>query len=403
MEEHTYEVDSAAVIRVTARMNLTLQGDAVSHVHLSGEGAAQATWEPQADHYVLEARKNVVVVLPQDAQVQLLQVGGHCEARDLGAGIAGDSIGGHGKFRRMGSITIDHIGGHLNVTGCQGHVESHQVGGHLRLEQCQGDVRIDHVGGHAKAYHIGGACHLPAVGGHVHLDHVQKELRVDAGGHVRTSIHPQGEQVYDIRAGGRLACHVPRNTHATIEMHSPTLRKQDAGAETRVLGDGTAQVRLSAGAHIAFVEEDPGHPGPDPGRVEAEDVREAHWAVEGVAQQIRTSVHQILGQVTEKVNQALKDNGLDTQQRADLQAQFKDISRDALESAREVAATVQTQSRDIWENEVKPNLPTSIKTDSPPSPESQALSEERKIILRMLDEGKITVDEANELLKSLAP
>ena len=124
--------------------------------------------------------------------------------------------------------------------------------------------------------------------------------------------------------------------------------------------------------------------------------------MEGVAQQIRTSVNQVLGQVSEKINQALKAHGLDTQQREDLQAQFKDISQDALESAREVAETVQTQSRDIWENEVKPNLFTSSHPAASPSRDPNALAEERKMILRMLSEGKITVDEANELLKTLS-
>jgi len=192
---------------------------------------------------------------------------------------------------------------------------------------------------------------------------------------------------------------MPRNAHAKIEMRSSTLR---TGSETRGRGEGTALVRLHAGGHIALQEEDPAQPGLDPSRVEAEEVREGQWVAEGVAQQIRDSVNQVLSQVSDKINRALKDHGLDTQQRADLQAQFKDISRDAVETAREAAANVQVQSRDIWENEVKPNLVSSLKTDAQAAPDPQALSEERKMILQMLSEGKITVDEANELLKTLS-
>ncbi len=400
MEERTYEVGSAVAVQVTARKNLTLQGDAVSHVQLSGEGAATASWIQQEDHYVLEAHRNIEVVLPQNAQVRLIHVGGHCEARDLGAGIAGEAIGGHAKFQRTGALTLDKIGGHMHVTACQGHVQSRQVGGHLHLDQCSGDVRIGHVGGHAKAYHIGGTCHLPTVGGHAHLEDVQQELQVNAGGHVRASIHPQGVQVYDIRAGGRLACTMPRNTHATIEMRSSTL---GTGTETRVWGEGTAQVHLHAGAHIALQDEDLAQPGPDPARVGAEEIREGQWVAEGVTQQIRDGVNQVLGQVTDKINRALQDHGLDSQQRADLQAQFKDIRRDAMETAREAAVNVQVQSRDIWEKEVKPSLVSPRKSDAKAAPDPQALAEERKMILQMLAENKITVDEANELLKTLSP
>ncbi len=398
MDEHTYEVDTEATIRVTAHKDLTLQGDAVSHVHLSGAGATQASWTATDTQYILEVTHNIVLTVPQNARIYLTHVGGQCQARDLSHGLTGDAIGGHVRFERMGDIAIHHIGGHLHVNGCRGHVQGHQVGGHVHLEQCHGDVRIDHIGGHVKGFHIDGQCHLPTINGHAHLEHIGKELQLDAGGHVRVSINPQGEQTYDIRSGGRLACYIPHNAHATIAMDSPTLPSH----EERIVGDGTAQVHLSAGAHIALVEVDPAQPSPDPVRKAAEDVKEAQWTVDGIAQQIRTSVHQVMGQVSEKVNQALKEHGLDTQQREDLQAQFQDIRRDALESAREAAETVQTQTRHIWEQEVKPHLFTSSDPDASATPTAHALAEERKMILRMLSEGKITVDEANELLKTLS-
>ena len=52
----------------------------------------------------------------------------------------------------------------------------------------------------------------------------------------------------------------------------------------------------------------------------------------------------------------MDEQGLTSDKRADLQEQFTEIQEEAVNAAQEAMETVQTRSRAVWEQEVKPNL-----------------------------------------------
>lgn len=411
MEEQTYDVHPDAVLIIRARKSVTLHGEDVAHVHIDGKGAADATWEESPDgQYRLAVHKDIQIKVPRTITIRVEEIRGHLHGEDLPQGLHARQIGGHMHLQRTGPVLIENVGGHIHLHHIHGLAHIDHVGGHGHIAHCTGDVRIAHIGGHVKVQDVVGECHLPAVGGHAQMDMVQGPQTIDAGGALRTHIHPQPGQTYELRAGGQLTCRIPRDADATIELHSPTLgRPHSSGSQTRVMGSGAARVRLTAGGHITFIEEPPAGTEPDPDTLD--DIQDTQWATEGVAQQIRTGVNSALTNVRTRINQALDEKGLTAEQRAELQEQFADIAGEAAESVRETVEMLNDRARQIWEREMKSRVqaPTDMAGNAPRDAGregdsealAQAKAEERKMVLRMLAEGKITVEEANDLIQTL--
>ena len=397
MNTKTFEFAPDQPLVITARKDLKLQGDAVTHVEIQSRDLDKATWTEKEGYCELSLWQPTTVTLPVNARIRLENCRGHVECADLTEAVRGDHIGGHAKFRRTGPLSLEDIGGHAHINQCQGDMLCSTVGGHLHVNDCAGHLRIRSVGGHAKVIQIGGDCELPAVGGHANLQQVAGTQTVMAGGHARTTVVPAPETTHSIKAGGNASVQVPRDANATIHLSSPTL--PPSSPNVRTMGNGSAAIHVTAGGHIALQEQGTTNEVPEA----PDSVKTTQWAFDGLRQQVRSGLNQAFAKAGDKLNQVMDENGLDPQQRADLQAQFTDIRNEALEVAKEAAGAVQVRTREVWEQDVKPTIQSHVNSSSESGGEVavQAKSEERKMILRMLSEGKITVDEANALLQTL--
>ena len=385
MNELTYDVSPNDVLVLKVKAGLELRGHDEAAVRVTGKGAADAVWsERQANEFCLQAKKNVTVDVPRAVTLRLEFVGEHLHLDNVPQGAQADHVGGHARLHNAGPVRLDHVGGHATLRQIQGDVRCRHVGGHLKLEACQGNLRADSVGGHAKARDVSGAVVLLAVGGHAELTGAGDAQIVKAGGHIRANLRPRPDFAYEFEAGGNLHCQVPRNAHATFHIAS------GAGLnETRIMGDGHAQIRLHAGGLVKVVDETEDAP--------------------AFSRQVRAGVGSALSQARDKFNRVLDEGGLTAQQRTDLQAQFSDIAEEAVETVKEVAETVNEKAKTVWEQDVKPSLQSRLKradaeagqTAAAPREDAPSKAEERKMVLRMLAEGKITVEEANDLLQTL--
>ena len=387
-------------IRSGKNCSLVVRGRDIEDVQVSGKGAKTLEWEDRNDTYHLRIRRDATVEVPRQSRVDLEDCRGHVDVSDLPEGVTGGAIGGHARFGSLGSVALKDIGGHCSVEQVEQDVSTGSVGGHLNAEAVGGDLSTPNVGGHARGRDIKGRMLLGNVGGHIEFQDVNSMDGLNAGGHAKLKLTAIRDSDYTVNAGGNIALNLPVDAGATVHMSS------GIGNSVQVFGDGSANFQLNAGGMISLST---GHRQPEhrvmPGtNGETKAASGGPGPIENIAQQVRQHIERVIETATGRLTVVMDEQGLTSDKRADLQEQFTEIQEEAVKAAQEAMETVQTRSRTVWEQEVKPNLDIltreSEPVQTPPvSPEAQA--KERMMILRMLEEGKISVEEANQLLQAL--
>ena len=381
------------VIRSGKNCSLVIRGRDIEDVQVSGKGAKTLEWEDRNGTYRLRIRRDATVEVPRQSCVDLEDCRGHVDVSDLPGDVTGGKIGGHARLGSLGSVFLKNIGGHCSVARVEQDVSTGSIGGHLNAEAVGGNLSIPSVGGHAKGRDIKGRMLLGNVGGHIEFQDVNSMDGLNAGGHAKLKLSVLRDSDYSVNAGGNIALKLPADAGATVHMSSGT------GTSVQVFGDGSANFQLNAGGMISLsTGHRPGANGED------KAASGGPGPIENIAQQARRHIEQVIETATGRLTSVMDEQGLTSDKRADLQEQFSEIQEEAVKAAQEAMETVQTRSRTVWEQEVKPNLDfltrESEPVQTPPvSPEAQA--KERMMILRMLEEGKISVEEANQLLQAL--
>ncbi len=386
MSERQIPIEPNVKVLIKAHKHADLATHDSQEVFITGRGAAGATIDYRQEDLSLhlEMFKEASIFLPRETQVSIQMIKGHCKVRGLSQGLTGTQIGGHLMVRDSGPIQIDHVGGHAELQSIDGILHLEHVGGHMKVGPCTGSVSALHVGGHVELMAVGGGCDLPDVGGHAMVKGVSGGQKINAGGNVITHIDPLPDLPYEIKAGGVLTCDLPSTANATIHMQGPS--KGPFFRPTRTIGDGSAQVHLQARGPITLTEDGIGNHG--------DDVKRGIWETVRAAKVMAKS----------KVQEVLDENNITPETTSELQEQFSEIAEEAVEVVKEISEEVQEKVKQVWkQSDSQQESPGSTGTGTPEDLETvfAAQEEERKMILRMLSENKISVDEANDLLTTL--
>ncbi len=312
----------------------------------------------------LSCKSGCLIFLPANARVEVEVVGG--DARITGL---------------MNTVTVRQVGGDLSLRRV-GAAEFGRIGGDLSGHKIQGDLRIDNLGGDAVVQELSGDLHLGNVGGDLMGSDLEGSVEASTGGDVVMRYDPGREGQSVIRSGGDLLCQFPENSNLSIEFQAGgDLRVSIPGvsapksSERIQIGDGGAEVRLTAGGDLIL--------GLD--RIEVESTEE-------VVDDILKEVDLKLAEVEARFNA--------------LGAGLYDFEADRIgERVRRAVARAQRKAEKArMRGQVDPanwGVAAGAGLEGFSAPTEDVSEEERLAILRMVETGKITVEEAELLLQAL--
>jgi hypothetical protein len=217
------------------------------------------------------------------------------------------------------------------------------------------------------------------VGGDLRLSRIGGVVQAEAGGDARLSLAPKAGTRSRIQAAGDVVCTLPESASATVEMTAggelhlavPVESKSSEGGSVVQLGEGSATLELSAGGDLSLrsgVEEFQGI-----------DIDLGGAIAERVGAEIEAHMAEIegrIGNLGEKLGYFDADR-------------ISRKIRQTLAKAQRKAARAQMRA-------------ASIRAESePPASGAGSAGKERIAVLRMLEQGKLTVAQAEELLKAL--
>jgi hypothetical protein len=321
--------------------------------------------EQNGDEVRFSCKDDVSLRVPKASRLSFQSIGGDAAVRGVSGGIEINQINGDLSMRDVGSVSIDSIQADFSLKG--GH-------GDLYIKSANGDISLRDVDGNVN---------IESVADDLALRGARGDIKVNVGEDVVVYLEPREDGNYLVTAGDDILLVLPPNANATVNMHGDELDvdwpgvEQDPEATERVvvLGSGSARINLSAGGDVRLTNQ----------ANAAESVEEfgnfagLNFDWSGFGERISRQVEQVTARAAKRAEEAAR--------RAE---------RHAERQARRWGGNVKAGR---WNWDLNPSgsgLP------KPPAPPSEPVAdEERMAILKMLQEKKITSEQAEQLLRAL--
>jgi hypothetical protein len=410
MSQQTFPTSLAPEVFVeTIHGNLQLKGWDRPEVSVQAQ-PDDLKVEEQEDVLHLSCQGDCTVRLPHGATVQVGSVQGEARFKYLDDALHIDRVAGNLTLRNLADVQVTSVSGSLNA------------------RNISGGLSVESVSGDASARNILGRCQLREVAGNLDLRGIEDSLTAECSGNARLRLFTLDGESYALEAGGNLSVEIPPDASLSVKLHSAgeSIRLRLAGQTQNLtvasheltLDSGDIPMQLSAGGSISLEASTPG----SFGKNEETEMDEDFGNFVDLSAQISRQVEAQMQAVTQQINEqiasltaSMNQIGFSEEQRQRILEQARRSSERAAERAQEQARRAQeklerkleaVRRRSEMKNrhaERRSRRSINVEIgDQPAEPASEPVSdEERLTILRMLEQKKISLAEAETLLDAL--
>jgi hypothetical protein len=421
MAQHKIDANTASDVSIE---------NAIGNLQIKGWDRSEILFKTNADDTPGPEQKN--------GSIQIL-CKGDCILRvphDINLRIG--SVQGNTQIKLVeGSLHIDRIQGSLALRNV-GSTQATVIQGDLLARQVVGDLHIDQVVGNCVVRDVEGDCTIDQVHGNLELRDAENNIDINASGNARVRLCMLIGESYKIEAGGNLTCQVPEDASLKVDMESRSKeitfqipndqRKIKEEIYSLSLGGTEASMSLVAGGKIFFATQESEWAKMDDVQAELEGAFSgiseefAHQMTDQIEAQIESQLD-LLDEHLDGLSESLTAAGIseaeidrivrraqEESEQASARAQEKmrrahekmerklaAAQRKAELKARAAERHSQTQRQRTWSYE---RSSSSASTSSRPV-EDPISDDERLMILRMLEQKKISLQEAEQLLAAL--
>jgi hypothetical protein len=369
MKKYTLELGDAPSIEIESiGGDLRLSGHDESYLEIQAPESGELKVVEGDGCAVISCRSGCLVFVPRTAKITADAIGGDCRVTDLEGEVLLRTVGGELSLRRLAKVSLE------------------LVGGDLQARRLSSDLSVDRVGGDAIVHELTGTVRLRRVGGDMVLREVRGKVEANCGGDALVNFDPAAGTSSMVSTGGDIECRLSPQASVVLSLQAggdldiPRGIETTAAANSYQLGTGEAQLELSAGGDLGL---------------RLGDERIAHGGLNFA--EVLTEVDADLAEMEAKFD-ALGAGliGFDADQ-------VGERVKRAVRRARRSANKAKRQHLAFTANL---EFPSDLADLAAPfggfgQADDQVSDEERLSILRMVEEGKISVDEAESLLKAL--
>lgn len=375
-----YEANESDMgLSISGRSDLKLMVPVATDLSVTSVEGDLVIKSVEGDVSVVEGARDVV--LSGLNNVKINTVHGDLSAKNIDGNLSAATVEGDAALRNVGSVTLQRVEGDVALRNVNGNVQLEQVQGDMALRTINGDVTITQGQRDVALRNLGGQTLLKSIQGDIRL-----YGGLAAGEH---TFNAEGDIVL------RWPANAPLNLVATApkianRLHFDQVEERDNTLTGRI-DDGETAVTLTAGGRIELKEAHIVDSRWEEGFDEADFGFDFGVDMAGLGERISQEVNEHISRVTADFETKF---GSDFTQRLS-----EKIARKA-ERAAEKAEHAAERARQRAER----NLRRHGRWAPPPSPQApkrKATSEEQLKILRMVEKGVITPDEANILLEAL--
>jgi len=388
----------------------------------------------------IESAVALALTVPTTAEVRVDEVSGDLVLRGLVGEITVAQVNGEALIRSSastvtfesmhGDLTVDEFGGALSVTDVHGDVRMGRVAGEIKLGTVSGDVRARSLQGSLDMGTVSGDVRIREAGGPVTLEEGAGDFKgTDLQGgmqihHITGDLVFKGDVmpgcVYRGRADGNVVAKLPEGANARFTLDAahdlvanlPEVLKSDQGHLVGTSGAGEATVELAAGGSLSLKirGESKGDfvfgVGPDfAAEIEAQ-IAESLGAIDidGIAQkEIEKAMRKAEREIERAREQAERVREQAERERERAHEHIQHARERAERAAQRVQEKMARRARHVGMFRGDMGMfggdTVNVHFRRPQKP--KASESEQLAILKMVQEGTITIEEAEKLLKAL--
>lgn len=392
------------IIHIKAYGGVKINGIEQSEVRCDIDSPQLATLVEEDGQVYVTVNTSCVVDVPKASAIQIEKCMGSVKIANIRNKITVQKVLGNLVLFDIGQADIEKVGGNLSVRKAAGQVSAEKVAGNLTLDDVAsiicgkvgGNCRIKNIsegltiekaGGKFLGQSIAGFAGVSKIGGSFTVNNIQMSGEINVGGNIKL------ENAYftdnqNLRAGGNIELVLNEYQADTIfkmrsgdekiriKVKDDDIEHREGGYDYQI-GESAISVTITAGGHVAL--------GDQPGLTE--DI------VGDLSNKFEFEESAFSEMIQSRIDSAMKV--------ADVKMKSAEIRleqmRERLEKNREINLDMDFGEVDTVKKGVVEPIPHIHRKAG----KKGASDEERLMILQMLQEKKISVDEAETLFKAL--
>ena len=394
--------------------NLSIKGWERSEIVAKSSTDSEITIANDQNQVTIECPTDCVIYVPHSASLEITQVNGDARFKYIDGPIKIQAIAGDLILRDIKSSKVETIGGDLSAKRLRGNLVVRNVGGDASINNVDGLVAIDRIGGDLRLYGISGG------------------ITASAGGDLNADFAPVPWQAYSLQSGRDIFCRIPSDTNATLKVESGSnlirIKTEKNGQTIKehtyelALGEGGSPVQITAGGSVTIATQNLNIDSSLDSDIGLSS--EINNIIEDITHRVTSQIDTQLDTQLSQLSQTIDTMGLSDARKEEIRlhierakAQAESRAKEASKRAqaklekklaaaqrkaeRKAQAAVARKARKerkkrggigVWKSSVMSDVTTNTEPVS---------DEERMIILKMLQNKKITVKEAETLLMAL--
>lgn len=426
MEKYSLTTNDKPEINIEADVDLNVKGWNESEVLVKTSAGKQEDVLNTSENSVqVHCSDDCTVYVPLEAKINVQVVGQDATFKSL-----------------KGALLIEQIGRDLALRDVSGTIVG-AVGRDITAKRIYGDFKVESVGRGVIVRNVEGQFAAETIGAHLHLREVNEGVSTQVGGNAEVTLAPVAWQAYSIKAAGDINCRLPQDTNALITITSGANQirvklPQHSGSyqehsQSFTVGEGGAPVTLAAGGSVLLQTSETDWRSIADGdfdfHIDADLENIASNIEQQVSEQIEAqleAIEQQLDTQLAELSSALGNANSSDEQRARINQRIESVRQRSQEHTQKLTENIRAKvNRKIeaarhkvrrkaarYAADMEPPRPFTwpvppvppiqpippIRTDIASDPVSD---EERMIILNMLETGKITAEDAEQLLAAL--
>lgn len=353
------------------------------------------------DPIVISCDEDLIVYLPRGADVRVEKVAGDASLQALNGPVTLGPVAGDLTMNDLGPVTLGTVAGDASLRNI-GALNAETISGDFTLRGGHGTCAVDKVGGDASIRDVDGMLTIDDVGSDLYVRNVHGGVTVKSGADVAFYVSPVAGEIYDITAGddlitrlspdARVNLHLNAKSPDSIQVDFPGVKiPEDCTACEVTIGertDGMAEMLLTAGGDLLVTSQ------ADPWE-SAAAFDSGDWSI--------PPIPPLPPDFSERINRRVRAS----MERAQVHIEAASRRTEAKVQAAMRRAEMKARAAEVrgrrggqfnvnvgrWNWDLSPQGP--VETDEAVS------DDERLIILRMLQEKKISLAEAEKLLAAL--
>lgn len=385
---HTVETGPAPSVMIEECLgDLSIRGTEEPRLSIYlPNGAKALSLRREGEAVVLSLRSDARLACPRGARLTLATVRGDLWVREVAGPITVGTVSGDGILRRVGSLTLDELSGDLSLHGAAGEVRLRAVFGDAGVRDVDGLLSIRAVRGDLRAAGLRGGAAVEEVGADLRLRPPYipgAEYRFGVGSTARLVVPADASVRFALRARGRVRSTIPGLSLA-----------EEQGRMMGTLGGGEALIEVTAGSHILLVSE------------VAEEAEWGAWVMgmEDIGAAVAARVTEAMTLLEARLEDSLRSvNGEEIRRRVEqaVERARREAERARQEARQEAERARREAERARMRAERADRRWQRASGRRPEPPRPAASAEEILRVLRLVEEGKITPEQAAELIAAL--